>query len=126
MGTYRASLPGDRRGWRSRGHRIHSSGDYKNPPPADEHDGLLQYNRARSDEAIIIPPRCRAVIGGCIVDHLTAESYRVLAVSVSRTHAHILAELPDLRKPCELKAQLLAHKLYTLLTFFVSSRLRGE
>ena len=93
--THCAWLPGDKRGWRSRRHRIHSSGDYKNPPPADEHDGLLRYSHARSGAPVTIPPGLRAAIGKCIVNYLTGESYRVLVVSVARTHAHILVELPE-------------------------------
>jgi hypothetical protein len=31
---------GDDRAVRDRDHRIHSSGDYKNPPPEGEHAGL--------------------------------------------------------------------------------------
>ena len=36
LSTYGSWLPGDQRGFRSRKHKIHSSGDYKNPPPASE------------------------------------------------------------------------------------------
>lgn len=95
ISTHSSWLPGDKRGWRSRDHRIHSSGDYKNPPPPDEHDGLLRYNQSRSAKTAIIPQKCRHVIGKCIVDHLVAQNYRVLVSSVSGMHAHVLVELPE-------------------------------
>ncbi len=40
LSTHGSWLPGNPRGFRSRNHRIHSSGDYKNPPPLGEHAGL--------------------------------------------------------------------------------------
>jgi hypothetical protein len=45
-------LPGDDRGFRSREHRIHSSGDYKNPPPKNEHEGLRRYQEEKSGETV--------------------------------------------------------------------------
>jgi hypothetical protein len=44
IGTYCAWLPGDKRGFRNRDHRIDSTGDYRDPPPPDEHAGLREYN----------------------------------------------------------------------------------
>jgi len=38
-------LPGDPRGFRSQSHKIHSSGDYKHPPPKGEHAGLHHYSK---------------------------------------------------------------------------------
>ncbi|HSZ57931.1 MAG TPA: hypothetical protein VK797_19865 [Tepidisphaeraceae bacterium] len=96
ISTHCAWLPGDKRGWRSRDHRIHSSGDYKNPPPRDEHDGLLRYNKARSAKSVIIPQNCRATVGNAIVGCLLDQKYRVLVASVSGMHAHFLVELPGL------------------------------
>ncbi len=40
-------MPGDERGWPSRGHRLHSSGDYRSRPPLEEHVGLHRSVRAR-------------------------------------------------------------------------------
>jgi hypothetical protein len=40
IGTHNSWLPGDPRGFRAIDHKIHSSGDYKNPPPEGEHSGL--------------------------------------------------------------------------------------
>ena len=94
ISTHCSWLPGDKRGFRSREHRIHSSGDYRNPPPPDEHDGLLRYNQQRDGHPVVLPANCRRIVGTCIVELLREQGYRVLAVSVSGMHAHILVELP--------------------------------
>ncbi|WP_437230609.1 hypothetical protein SH661x_002053 [Planctomicrobium sp. SH661] len=38
--TYGAWLPGDPRGFRTRHHREHVEGDYRDPPPAGKYEGL--------------------------------------------------------------------------------------
>jgi len=85
---------GDARGFRSRGHRIHSSGDYKNPPPAGEHAGLLRYQKSISGEPVDLSENVRALIGQALVQPLLEMNFRVLAASVSGRHAHVLVELP--------------------------------
>ncbi|MBV8782128.1 MAG: hypothetical protein JO353_12095 [Phycisphaerae bacterium] len=83
---------GDQRGFRSRGHRIHSSGDYKHRPPAGEHAGLLRYRSEKSGAAVEMAVMLRASIGRALVDEL--KSFRLLAVSVADQHAHAIVELP--------------------------------
>lgn len=95
LNTRGAWLHGDERGFRSRGHRIHSSGDYKNPPPSDEHEGLRRYHAARSGEPIGIPEAVRGAAGLAFVERLRKEGCRVLALAVAGRHLHGLAELPD-------------------------------
>jgi len=88
-------LHGDQRGFRSRGHRIHSSGDYKNPPPKGEHAGLWRYHKARSMEPIVIKDvRDRETIVREFVLKLRSLGYVAIAVSMSRTHLHALVESP--------------------------------
>jgi REP element-mobilizing transposase RayT len=94
IGTYASWLPGDKRGFRNRGHRIHSSGDYRNPPPLEEHAGLRNYNLERAGKKVEIPLGRRAALAKAIARLLTEAGYRVLVVSVSGCHAHLLAELP--------------------------------
>ena len=89
-----AWLPGDPRGFRSRRHEIHSSGDYKNPPPEGEHRGLRRYHQARSERVVKMAENLRKVIGAAVVWVLQKEGYRVLVTSVGATHVHVLAELP--------------------------------
>jgi REP element-mobilizing transposase RayT len=95
MNTHCSWLHGDERGFRSRGHRIHSSGDYKKPPPRDEHLGLRKYHKRRSGDPTILPRDAFKVIGSAILQSLRAKGHRVVAVSVNATHAHAIVELPD-------------------------------
>lgn len=95
ISTRSSWLHGDRRGFRSRNHRIHSSGDYHRPPPDAEHAGLRRYMQERSGPPIVIPGSLRREIGRSIIESLRRQDSRVLALSVSGMHAHILAELPQ-------------------------------
>lgn len=88
-------LHGDRRGFRSRGHRIHSSGDYKNPPPIQEHQGLRRFHQFRSGPPVMLPKAVFQTIIRGFVEKLRAEGHRVLAVSISDRHLHALVELPN-------------------------------
>ncbi len=95
LSTRRSWLHGDTRGFRARGHRIHSSGDYKNPPPEGEHAGLLRFHQKRAKgEAIKIPKRLRAELGRAVLGKIAAGAYRVVVMSVSAKHLHLLVELP--------------------------------
>jgi hypothetical protein len=87
-------LHGDRRGFRSRSHVIHSSGDYRHPPPPEEHAGLLDYQQARVAPALRIPRAVRGRVGKALLARCRLEGWRVLAVGVSDAHAHLLMELP--------------------------------
>ena len=99
ISTRRSWLHGDQRGFRTRGHRIHSSGDYRNPPPADEHAGLRAYHRGRArGEAVEIPRTLREEMLRVLLGAVGASGVRVLVIAVSRKHAHLLVELPKDRK----------------------------
>lgn len=88
-------LHGDSRGFRSRNHRIHSSGDYKHRPPQGEHRELNRYHIQRSNDPVIIPRELLAVVGERLLKKIDSQALEVLAISVASTHVHILAELPD-------------------------------
>jgi REP element-mobilizing transposase RayT len=92
LGTW---LHGDLRGFRSREHRIHSSGDYRNPPPAGEHSGLLRYQRATSRAPVHLPRALRPVIGASVMQSFKDDGFQVLAISVVSDHVHVVVELPD-------------------------------
>src|SRR4051812_22286516 len=47
--TYGTWLRGDPRGWRSRRHREHCEGDYKNPPPKGEFDEEFERSKELLD-----------------------------------------------------------------------------
>ena len=95
ISTLNSWLPGDPRGFRTRKHKIHSSGDYKNPPPAGEHAGLRHFSMQISGQKVVIPKHLRETAGRAILKKYRKLQYRVLAISVSATHSHSLAELPD-------------------------------
>jgi REP element-mobilizing transposase RayT len=95
ISTHNSWLPGDPRGFRSEDHEIHSSGDYKNPPPVGEHEGLRNYNRKRCGDPVVIPKHCREKAGRAMIAKLKKLGFRLLAMSVAATHAHALVELPD-------------------------------
>ena len=88
-------LHGDERGFRSRKHRIHSSGDYKNPPPAREHEGLRKYHRERSGIPVTIGRDVREIVIRELAGKLRELGYLVVAVSVNGRHLHALVELPN-------------------------------
>jgi hypothetical protein len=63
ISTRSSWLPGDERGWRSRGHKRHSSGNYKKPPPTVEHEGLREYVKKRAMQTVKIPWNLRSRLG---------------------------------------------------------------
>ncbi len=93
LGTRGSWLPGDPRGFRSRGHRIHSSGDYHDSPPADEHAGLHTYQRRRAAAAVLVSSELRRMVGQGLLAALQKKDHRCLAIAVDATHTHMLLEL---------------------------------
>jgi REP element-mobilizing transposase RayT len=92
--THNSWLPGSPLGFRSRDHHIHSSGDYKNPPPAKEHAGLHRYAKKISGAPVVIDATLRERIGRAILADLKKRGCRVLALAVASNHVHFLAEMP--------------------------------
>lgn len=88
-------LHGDPRGFRSRDHRIHSSGDYKAPPPEGEHRGLHEYHKRNSRDPTNFAWQLRKIIVEALVWRFLEEGHGVLAAAVTQTHAHALVPLPD-------------------------------
>ncbi|HXE53962.1 MAG TPA: hypothetical protein VN541_13150 [Tepidisphaeraceae bacterium] len=95
INTRSSWLHGDPRGFRSRGHRIHSSGDYKHRPPKGEHEGLHRYRREHSRPEVRLNPDVRPLIGWGLIEYLHGCEHQVLVVAITKVHAHLLAELPD-------------------------------
>jgi REP element-mobilizing transposase RayT len=93
--SYGAWLYGDPRGFRTRHHREHVEGDYKNPPPP----ALYQEQYERSQELlkqapVVFSPTWRLIVGEAFRDRLEQEGSQVLVVSASGQHVHALAKLP--------------------------------
>lgn len=88
-------LHADERGFRSRRHRIHSSGDYKDPPPKEEHEGLRKYHQDRSGKPITIDSDFREIVVVAFVEKLRELGHPGVVVSASGRHVHALVNLPD-------------------------------
>ena len=88
-------LHGDERGFRSREHRIHSSGDYKHRPPITEHAGLRRYHQERSGAPVSLDREIRIIILREFVLKMRALEHDIRACSVGEEHLHAIPELPD-------------------------------
>jgi hypothetical protein len=95
IATHNSWKPGDARGWRARGHKRHSSGDYRSPPPEHEHEGLRRWMQTHSGGKVVIPRELRAAVVAALLKKIQAMAIRCHAISVSATHAHLVVELPD-------------------------------
>ncbi len=96
--TYGAWLYGDRRGFRTRHHREHVEGDYKNPPPAGKY--AAQERRSRellTQPPVVIPAKTRRIIGRALWQEFSHLGAWVLIVAVGGQHVHLLVKLPAKR-----------------------------
>ena len=93
--TRNSWLPGDPRGFRSKNHRIHSSGDHRNPPPKGEHEGLHAHAKSISGEAIVLDQAQREIAGKAVRKTLKKHGHKLLAIAVGGMHVHMLVELPE-------------------------------
>jgi hypothetical protein len=125
VNTHCSWLHGDRHGFRNRDHRVHSSGDYKNPPPEREHEGLRNYHAARSGAPVEIPVLARPIIGMAIVDNLTGRGHTLLALSVSKLHAHFVVELPDVVPAIKTIVGWAKQKSSCAVTHLLPGQIRG-
>ena len=94
--TYGTWLPGDPRGFRTRDHREHVQGDYKNPPPRGIY--ALLYERSKSlmkRPPIYLPAHLRAPILDLLIQSLLAQNLDVVATSLDDHHLHLLARFKD-------------------------------
>ncbi|MBM4109048.1 MAG: hypothetical protein FJ255_09625 [Phycisphaerae bacterium] len=96
MSSYRGQwIPGDRRGFRSRGHRVHSSGDYRRPPPEDEHAGLRRHVLGIMDEPVRLSPEQVAILVRSLGEKLEAMDVAVAILAADATHCHALFNAGD-------------------------------
>ena len=93
IGTRCSWLHGDRRGFRDRDHRKHSTGDYKNPPPENEHANLRRYYEKRSGKPVDFDLGLRIEVCRHFVSKMLSLGFRVIACSVGKRHLHALVEL---------------------------------
>ena len=94
--TYGTWLRGDARGWRTRHHREHVEGDYKNPPASGTFEETLERSkRLMSKPPVRLSAPQRAVAGRAMVEKLAELGIEVIAASVDAVHFHVLARFRD-------------------------------
>ena len=90
--TYGAWLYGDARGFRTRHHREHVEGDYKNPPPVERYSATRSRSRqSLKQPPVNLPAELRSVVGLALKDRLEALGEFVLSLAVARQHVHLQA-----------------------------------
>lgn len=97
ISTYGTWLPGDDRGWRSRQHRIHVEGDYKNRPPEGKYAGLRDRSRElMKGAAVFLKDDERRIAGQALVEMLVDQEVEALVLSVDAVHCHMLSRFGSL------------------------------
>jgi len=95
--TFGTWLPGDRRGFRTRRHRQHVEGDYKNPPPTGIYETLNETVRGKMKQSPVTFGREeRKVAAEMMAAKLIEKKIELLCLSVDRVHYHLLARFPEL------------------------------
>ncbi|HKB06108.1 MAG TPA: hypothetical protein VKD90_28190, partial [Gemmataceae bacterium] len=81
--TYGAWLHGDERGFRTRHHREHAIGDYKNPPPEGMYDQkLARSRRLLKQPPVVVAPEWRPIFGKALRDKLLELGAEVICLSM--------------------------------------------
>jgi hypothetical protein len=95
LSTYGAWLHGDPRGFRTRHHREHVEGDYRNPPPAGKYaDKLNRSRKALKQSPIVLAPRWRKLVSASLVQRLSKLDAYVACAAVGGQHIHLLLKIP--------------------------------
>lgn len=96
--TYGTWLHGSNLGFRTRHHREHIDGDYKNPPPPDKYRRKLERSRSLMQrEPVRLSPQACQLACDTIFGSLRDDGLDVVIVSVDDHHHHILVRVPDNR-----------------------------
>ena len=95
LATYGSWLPGDARGFRTRGHREHVEGDYRDRPVAGTH-GVLEQTCVETlkQTPVVLTPDFRQCVGQALLERLRHAGALVIAISVASQHVHLLAKMP--------------------------------
>jgi len=97
INTKNTWLHGDARGFRSRNRDIRSSGDCKRRPPPEEYRKLREHFERVAGPEVHLEWNLRSIVGVAMLTYLRAMRFRVLAISITKVHAHVVAELPEPR-----------------------------
>jgi len=84
-------LRGDPRGWRSRNHRRHVEGDYRNPPSEGLHDRLYERSkRLMKRSAVRLSTDVRVIALDAFVEKRLEKECRVRVAALDDRHLHTL------------------------------------
>lgn len=96
-GTYGSWLPGDPRGWRSRHHREHVEGHYKNPPPDGKYEQFHKRSqRLMKSSPVLLDDDEKRIAGQAMVEMLMDQGVELLVLSLDAVHCHLLARFGNL------------------------------
>jgi REP element-mobilizing transposase RayT len=95
LGSRCSWLHGDPRGFRDRHHRLHSSGDYKNRPPANEHAHVRKYYNKRARKTVSFSLELRILTLREFVQKMRRLGHNIIAGAIAKRHLHALTELPN-------------------------------
>ena len=94
--TYGTWLPGDPRGFRTREHREHVDGDYKNPPPRGKYDERHEKSKSlMSRPPVRVVKDIRQFVVDAVADKLCRDGIQVLVVCLDGIHLHLLGKFAD-------------------------------
>jgi hypothetical protein len=92
--TYGNWLPGDSRGYRTRHHKQHVDGDYKNPPQED-YSGLFAKSAAQMNHPVAtLGVDYRSLLGLALIERIRRLGGFVLTAAVTSGHVHLLVKMP--------------------------------
>ncbi len=92
--AYGGWVHGDPRGFRTRHHREHVEGDYKNPPPPGKYACEERRSRRLMTQAPTNFHDIRAILGNAIREKLERLGGFVLIIAVADRNVHLLMKAP--------------------------------
>jgi REP element-mobilizing transposase RayT len=93
--TYGAWLPGDPRGFRTRDHREHIEGDYKNPPKTSRQHLHAHARAAMKRAPFRFTPTTQQAACGYFIEALNHYKIDYTTLCVAPTHFHLLLRAPS-------------------------------
>ncbi|HTW94029.1 MAG TPA: hypothetical protein VMD30_04485 [Tepidisphaeraceae bacterium] len=94
--AYGSWLPGDARGWRSKNHRVHVDGDYKNPPPRGKYSNIYTAMQGRMKrDAVVIDQSLKLRVVSALIKKLESDRVEPIVAALDSRHLHILARFFD-------------------------------
>jgi hypothetical protein len=94
--TYGSWLDGDARGFRTRHHRLHVEGDYRQPPPNDRYIRRSRGSEASlKQSAVLLSTEQRRVVGEALLESFRFHGATMVAAAMARNHGHVLVGFAD-------------------------------